>query len=130
MACVLRAIGTTFDVDAFLRDSELPADPAFHKGEPRDHARPDGPRKGASGFNVTVSRSGLDDLEGQVTDATHFLNEYEDELRRLGAFEGVEEVCLDFAVERRDVAGGSDLFPAGLLWRAGALDIDLVVTQS
>ena len=126
---MLRAIGTTFDVDAFLRDSPLPADPAFHKGEPRIPGRPDGPLKGASGFNATVSRAGFDDLPGQVMDATDFLNEHEDELRRLGAFEGVEEVCLDFGVRRRDAPAQSDLFPAGLLWRAGALDIDLVVTQ-
>jgi len=53
----------------------------------------------------------------------------EEELQRLGRFEGVEAVCLDFAIDRKDVAIQSDVFDAELLWRAGALDIDLVVSH-
>lgn len=46
-----------------------------------------------------------------------------------GSYPGVEEMCLDFAIRRRDIVAQSDLFPAELLWQAGALDIDLVVTH-
>lgn len=128
MTCVLRAIGTSFDVDAFLKDSPLDAGAAFRRGEPRVPGRPDSPPRAASGFNIAISEAGLDD---QISEAMHFLNEYEDELRRLGSFPGVEEVCLDFAVRRGgDEDTRSTVFPAGLLWRAGALDIDLVVTDS
>ena len=129
MPCVLRAIGSDFDVDEFLKDSALAAAAAFRRGEAREPGVTGGETRAASGFNVEIGK-GLADLRLQVQAVRRFLREHEDELRRLGSFEGVEEVCLDFAVERRDVAGGSDLFPAGLLWRAGALDIDLVVTQS
>ena len=129
MGCVLRAIGTEFDVDAFLKDSPLSTEPAFRRGEPRVPGLPNGPARAASGFNVAVSQAGLDDLSAQVEDALRFLDENEDELRRLAAFPGVEEVCLDFAVRRRDVVAQSDLLPAELLWRAGALDIDLVLTH-
>jgi hypothetical protein len=128
MSCVLRAIGTSFDVDAFLKDSPLEASPAFRRGEPRFAGREDGPRRAASGFNTEVSAADPGDLDDQITQAMHFLNEYEDELRRLGSFPGVEEVCLDFAVRRRAETSQSDLFPAGLLWRAGALHFDLGVT--
>ena len=51
------------------------------------------------------------------------------ELRRLGSFEGVEEVEIDFAVAWRDLAAQSDWFPPELLWRAGALDIALRVSH-
>lgn len=129
MSCVLRAIGTSFDVDAFLKDSELEADPAFHSGEPKVPGRSEGPKRAASGFNVGVGEADSDDLAAQIRDATEFLNEHEDELRRLASFPGVEEVCLDFVIRRQDVAAQSDLFPADLLWRAGALDIDLMVTH-
>lgn len=129
MACVLRAIGTEFDVDGFLKDSSLPHEAVFHRGEPRAPADPGGAKRSASGFNAPVSAAGFDDLDAQIQDATHFLREHEDELRRLGRFPGVEEVCLDFGIARRDVAAQSDLFPADLLWQAGALDIDLVVTH-
>jgi hypothetical protein len=129
LSCVLRAIGTSFDVDAFLRDSELSASHTFHRGEMRSSGPADGETRAASGFNATVSAADFDDLLGQIRGALLYLNEHEDGLRRLGGFPGVEEVCLDFAVRRQDVVAQSDLFPAELLWRAGALDIDLVVTH-
>jgi hypothetical protein len=123
---VLRAIGRDFDVDEFLKETPLPPGAVFHRGEPR---QPGGGKRAASGFNAPVSEAGLDDLDTQLQDATHFLREHEDELRRLGRFPGVEEVCLDFGIARRAGAAQSDLFPADLLWQAGALDIDLVVTH-
>jgi hypothetical protein len=125
MSCVLRASGTEFDPEAFLADSELTADPIYRRGEPR-------PGEGtwqSSGFHVGVSDAELSDLAGQIRDAVRFLSRHEEELQRLGRFEGVESVCLDFAIEGRDVAVQSDVFDAELLWRAGALDIDLVVSR-
>jgi len=76
-----------------------------------------------------VGESGLDDLRGQVREAVAFLDEYEEELRRLTAFEGVDQVFLDFGLRRRDVAAQTGIFPSELLWRAGALDIDITVTH-
>ena len=87
-----------------------------------------GETRAASGFNVEIGK-GLADLRLQVQAVRRFLREHEDELRRLGRFEGVEEVCLDFGVPRRAGPAQSDLFPADLLWQVGALDIDLVVTR-
>ena len=126
MGCVLRAIGTDFDVDEFLKDSPFADAAAFHRGEPRAPGG-EGERRAASGFNVDIG-PGLSELRLQVQAARRFLREHEDELRRLGSFDGVEEVCLDFGIPRRAGAEESDLFPADLLWQAGALDIDLVVT--
>jgi hypothetical protein len=128
MSCVLRAIGTEFDVDEFLKDSALADATVFHRGESRLAGGADGAKRAASGFNVEVGK-GLEDLGLQVQAARRFLSQHEDELRRLGSFEGVEEICLDFGIRRRGGAAQSDLFPADLLWQAGALDIDLVVTR-
>jgi len=111
VSCYLRAIGEAFDVRGFLSGSPL---------RPDVHAR---------GFNLAVGAAGLDDLPGQVREAVAFLDLYEEELRRLSAFEGVDQVFLDFAVRRRDVAAQTDVLPAELLWRAGALDIDVTVTH-
>jgi hypothetical protein len=129
VSCVLRAIGTLFDVDAFLADSALDVETPFRHGESQFCGLPGGAKHAASGFNVRVSDAGVDDLPGQIRDALWFLSEYEDELRRLGSFPGLEAVCLDFAVRRREGPMQNDLFPAELLWRAGALDIDLMVTH-
>lgn len=124
---MLRASGTDFDPEAFLLESELraQANPIYRRGEPK-------PGQGtwqSSGFHVGVSRARLGDLPGQIRDALRFLSRHEEELQRLGRFEGVESVCLDFAIERTDAVVQSDVFDAELLWRAGALDIDLVVSH-
>jgi len=129
VTCVLRAIGAEFDVDAFLRESPLVDAVAFHRGEPRVASAPDGEKRAASGFTLPVSDADLHDLEDQVSGATDFLRLQEDELRRLGQFPGLQEMCLDFAIARRDVAAQVSVLPAELLWQAGALDIDIVVTH-
>jgi len=129
VSCVLRAIGTAFDVDAYLRDSPLVATAVFRRGEARASGQPNGPQWAASGLNIAVSDADGQNLDAQVSDALRFLREHEDELRRLGSSSGMEEMCLDFSVERRDVIAQSEIFPAELLWQAGALDIDLVVTH-
>ena len=123
MSCVLRAIGTEFDVDTFLKDSQL-GGTVFHRGEPR----PTGGHRAASGLNVDVA-AGFDDLDAQIQAAAHFLLRHEDELRRLASFPGVEEVCLDFGLRTPDRSAMSSVFPADFLWQSGALDIDLVVTH-
>lgn len=131
MSCVLRASGTDLDPEAFLAKSALRASAVYRKGEPRLGLarRPGAPEWLSSGFHVAVSEADFDDLPGQIEDALRFLAEHEEELRRLGRFEGVETVCLDFAIDRKAVAIQSDVFDAELLWRAGALDIDLVVSH-
>lgn len=125
---MLRVSGTDFDPEAFLVESELRAgaNPIYRRGEPRPGGRDTWQ---SSGFHVAVSDAELSDLRGQIRDAVRFLSLYEEELQRLGRFEGVEAVCLDFAIDRKDVAVQSEVFDAELLWRAGALDIDLVVSH-
>jgi hypothetical protein len=127
MPCTLRAIGQDFDPDSFLAESELSGAVVFHRGETRTPGALDD-RRMASGLNLPVSAAGFDDLDAQIGDAVRFLRRHEEELRRLAGFEGVEEVCLDFGLRRRDVPAHSVIFPAHLLWQAGALDIDLVVS--
>jgi hypothetical protein len=128
MRCVLRAAGMIFDVDEFLRTSELQAGGVYHSGESK------GPgsaslRFAGSGFNVMVVDAAFDDLAGQFPEVVRFLDFHETELRRLGSFPGVGAVCLEFTFALRDAPIQSETFPADLLWRAGALDIDLVVTH-
>jgi hypothetical protein len=128
MSCVLRAHGESFDVREFLKESPLRPNTVYEKGDPIV-TKGNGPRQRSSGFTVSVSNADLDDLEGQIREAISFLDEYEDELRRLGSFVGVDGISLDFGVQWREASIQTDVFPADLLWRAGALDIWLAVTH-
>ncbi len=126
MSCVLRAAGRGFDIEAFLADSPFKPESVYQKGQAKLSGEVG---RAAAGFNLTVSRAGFGDLAGQVRDAIAFLDEFEDELRRLGRFTGVDEVSLDFGIAWRDVAAQTDTFPPELLWRVGALDIALGVSH-
>ncbi len=129
MTCVLWALGTVFDPPAFLAESSFKPGSTYRKGDLLFPSRPDTQVAPSSGFTVAVSSAGFDDLDGQIRDAIAFLDEHEDELRRLGSFMGVEMVCLNFGVRRTDGAVQTVRFPAELLWRAGALDIELAITH-
>lgn len=124
---MLRAGGAGFDADSYLADSPFKDAARYQRGDPRWPSFEG--RHRTSGFNLTVSGADMGDLGAQIDEAIAFLDQHEEELRRLGRFEGVEEIELDFAVEWRDLALHSDWFPPELLWRAGALDIALRVTH-
>lgn len=130
MPCVLRARGVEFDPETFLRDSPFDedADPVYHVGEPEWESRPDGRKCDTSGFHIGVSDADFDNLPRQIQDTIRFLEEREDELRRLVHFPGVERVSLDFGITRRDVAVQRDTFPPALLSLAGKLSLHLVVS--
>jgi hypothetical protein len=130
MPCVLRATGVEFEPETFLRDSSFDeeADPVYHVGEPQSESKPDGRKCETSGFHFGVSEAEFDDLPGQIQDAIRFLEEREVELRRLVYFPGVERVCLDFGIDRRDVAVQVDSFPPSLSSLAGNLGLHLVLS--
>lgn len=122
-------MGQAFDVEGFLADSPFRPDGVYRKGDPLAPMGAKGRVRSASGFDLRVGAASFDDLPGQIREAVAFLDEYEDELRRLSAFPGVEGVGLDFGLRRRDVVAQTDVLPSELLWRAGALDIDITVTH-
>jgi len=123
--CVFRTSGEAFDVDAFLRDSAFNPVRVYRKGEPGS-PKSRGPVR-RSGFNVRVSDV-EDNIEEQVPDALHFLEEHEKEILRLLATHGVEGAVLDFGSTFRDVGMQSERFPASIVRSAGALGLSLEVS--
>ena len=130
MSCVLRANGAGFLVDRFLQESELIPCAVYRKGERRSPVRkPKGQIHETSGLNVDVSKADFDNLQGQIQDAISFLKQHKTELERLRRFPGVDEVCLDFGIAKRDVIAQADYFPPVLLYLAGSLGIGIELSQ-
>ena len=118
--CVLRVLGGSFDVDAFLAHSTLEPYEVHRRGEAR--------RKTEvftdSGFCIDVSEVN-GKISDEVIDAIQFLSTHTLELHRLQQFPGVTELTLDFGYYARRVLAQYDYLPPALLIRAGSLGIGI-----
>ena len=122
-SCVLRATGDNCQPSDFLRDSTFEPCNVFRKDE----------RKSASSVwdtsGITVDVSSEDEFSAQVRDAIVFLETNRIELLRLKQFAGLEEISLDFGVNRKDKFLQSYLFPLELIHLASefALELELSI---
>jgi len=122
--CVLRASGSSFDVDAFLKDSPFKPDIVYRKGQRRRPAS-----RGAqtsSGFNVVITES--EDPDDQVKRATKFLRDHQKELLRLMKAKGVTNVTVEITCPQKEFVARTAHLPNALLTSAGALGIDIDVS--
>jgi len=134
--CVLRAFGTTFDVDRFVKDTSLPIESIRHKGKPMWPGTKVKRKWSQTGLTVSVSRASWSNLKGQVADAERFLIEHNREIARLSRSKGLEHLVLDFPIYLRigtklrgsTVAAQSDRFPGSLVRVAGRLGVGLELT--
>ena len=131
MGCVLRASGSAFEPDAFLKGSTLSPSKVWRKGEARPRiGQMDGTTRSASGINVAVSNADFSDLRQQVQDAIGFLQSNRIELVPLTSFPGVEDVSLDFGIVwRHDVLTQTDSLPSELVRLAGELRLGVEISH-
>ena len=120
--CVLRAASPDFRVDEFLKASTFTTCEVYSRGETRGrHGR----LHEKSGLAVVVSEASADDLPKQIADATDFLEQHGEEIKRLQSYLGGEEARLDFGVWQRGEFGHYCYFPPKLLQLAGSLGVGI-----
>jgi hypothetical protein len=129
MSCVLRASGSCFDVDEFLKNSTLDVLTAFRRGAPQFLTSSITRKSEFSGMSVSVSTRESSDLRGRIEDAIRFLSENKQELARLRDSPGLDRLELDFPLEEREVVYQRDAFPHELLLLLGNLRIGLVISR-
>jgi hypothetical protein len=128
MSAVLRAYGASFDVDAFLKDSRLSPSRVWRIGEPSSRSGASPNR--SSGLTVAVSEAEMSNLSHQIQETVAFLQSHVDELARLVAFAGVDEIGIDFAVSwRDDVVTQTDSLSAELVGLAGRLGLGIDISH-
>ena len=108
--CVLRAYGTAFNVDQFLKESSLSPCAIFRKGEKKSQRSKVEYKK--SGITVVASEASGEKISKQFKDALTFLKRHKSEIVRLKKTAGVETVNLDFGVTLR--IGYKDCFWPGI----------------
>lgn len=129
MATVIRAVGSDFDVDAFLDGCTFPVCHVYRRGEPLFPTHLEGRRNRLSGVSIDVSDTDFGPLVEQVVEAIEFLRSEAEQIRRLVEWPGVEGVTLDFGIEWRNVAAQCDHLPAELVRLAGGLGLALEVSH-
>lgn len=92
-------------------------------------SQPEGRKRTRSGCNIEVSRRDRDDFAGQIRDAVRFLRKHTAAVRRLRAFPGVDEACLDFGVDKKDAIVYWEHFPEELIVLAGRCRLSLELTH-
>ncbi len=130
--CTLRIYGADFDAESYLsEDTRLKPCAVFWPGVPVYDKRVARGQGSERGFHVGVSNREWSDWEGQVSDATAFLEERHEVLKELSEREDVESVYVDFPTN-----GDPDshfiiwdrVFPASLLLAAGRADVAIELT--
>jgi hypothetical protein len=129
MSCVLRASGSNFDVDEFLKTSTFDVLTLFRRGEVQSPTSSVTRKSAYSGMNVSVSAREFSELRGQIDDAVEFCSENGRELKRLREVPGLEKMDIDFPIEDRDVVFQRDAFPHQLLLLLGELGIGLIISR-
>lgn len=121
--CVLRASGDRFLPEKFLARSSFNACNVFSIGEPRGSSV-----WHTSGFTVEVSAASGENFGQQIEDALLFLDQYRDELIRLADEKELEDLRLDFGVNRKNGFVQSSCFPSELLLIAGSLKVGIEIS--
>jgi hypothetical protein len=84
MSCVLRARGASFAVDEFLAASTLKPITIIRREQPQwPNSPPGSPIPNESGFHAIASEADFSNLQGQIADAVHYLEQNKNELVRL-----------------------------------------------
>jgi len=133
MSCVLRIQGNKFKAQGYLIETSFKAYKTWQIGEPVIPKRKDISHPIANGFNIDVSAANFDQFKKQKNDATKFLKNNFNKLKRLYEF-GLSESdssTLDFAINTRmyDVGCQVDRFEPDLLRLAGELNFTIELSQ-
>lgn len=121
-ACVFVASGLRFDVDGYLQSSPFKPVSVYRKGEtPRleTTARPD------SGFVVVL---GEGPMAEQIDLALKFLAHHEQDFQLMQR-KGVDNLLLNFAVERGWNLEESTYLPAELITKMGQLGLGMIFSN-
>ncbi len=133
MSCVLRIKGKEFDVEHFLRLSNLKPYDKHIKGEKKEFNKKENNLHKTSGCSFDLSEASFDRFDLQKKDVILFLTKHFDKLKDLYSF-GLtkdESPIIDFAIVNRmdDVFIQCDYLEPELLKLVGELAFGIEISQ-
>ncbi|MBL8741472.1 MAG: hypothetical protein JNK04_10275 [Myxococcales bacterium] len=124
--CYLRISGKDLDGPALARNSAIPIDASWRRGDQRSETR----THRSGGLRIVVSKHDGAHVPGQIEDALAFLTNHRGDLAMLIAVVGVDQVLLDFAWDVPVSGSGVqwNRWPPALLKLCGELGIAIEAT--
>ena len=119
--CVLRVTGDNLQLEDLVAGSSLIPCNLFRKGEPKSKSRV----WETSGITIVVSDAPGNDFDQQIEDAILFLERNREDVARLRKRSDLEDLRLDFGVDRKEGFLQCAFFPPRLVKVAGELGIGL-----
>lgn len=98
MPCMLRIVGKNFDVDSFVKKSNIAPYKIFHKGDPRFVIKSNGKKAEHSGCAIEISKVDFENLDQQINDAIVYLNQNQDKLQWINKTPEIQYAVLDFGL--------------------------------
>jgi len=121
VGCVLRVTGEALKPDIVLAEIALTPNSVFHKGDAKSRNRV----WETSGLTFIVSDALGNDLKQQIRDAVAFLRKYNHDVSKLGKAAGLDDLRLEFNVDKKKGFLQDTFFPSNLVKAAGGLNIGL-----
>lgn len=133
MSCILIIEGSEFDVNGFLKETELSAFEKHLKGDKRPFKNQDKQLQyETSGCRFDISKADFNDFESQRKDAVQFLNQNYEKLEKLNGF-GLnknEIPVIGFGIEKQiaDFWCQTEYLQPELLKLTGNLNIGIEIS--
>jgi hypothetical protein len=98
MPCILRIAGENFDVDQFVKKSDLAPYKIFYKGDAKYVTKPEGKKIERSGCAIEISKVNFENFSEQLNDALTYLSQNIEKLQWINKTPEIQYAVLDFGL--------------------------------
>jgi hypothetical protein len=98
MPCILKITGENFDVDNFVKKSNITPYKLFHKGDPKLATKPNSNKMEQSGCAIEISNVDFESFSEQLDDASTYLNKNREKLQWINKTPEIQYAVLDFGL--------------------------------
>ena len=98
MPCILRIAGENFEVDSFVKKSNISPYKIFYKGDPKLATKPDSKKVKLSGCAIEISKVDFENFGEQLNDVLAYLNQNREKLQLINTIPEIQYAILDFGI--------------------------------
>ena len=130
MPCILRITGENFDVDNFIKKSNVATYKVYYKGDAMYATKPEGKKNERSGCSIEIGKVDFENLDQQRDDVIVYLNQNKEKLEWINKTPEIQYAVLDFGLNYdSDKFVQSHYLPNKFLRLVSELDIGIEISM-